>query len=175
VKASLLCTSTRKAHKSEQFKVEGKTLIEQETITIVVASLGTVGTLGGIAVGNFLSRSSQMEQWMRDRRYEEFKELLGGLAEAMFAEVEITYQSEKFTAEELRAKSLRCANFFMIVQTRIFTFRDVQKLGLKREWLAAVNHHRAGRPHDLGVFEKKYQLLVERLVDAATSPKAKNR
>lgn len=139
---------------------------------VVVASLGIVGTLCGIVVGHLLSRSSQREQWMRDRRHEEFQELLGALAASMHAEVEAMYQSE-LTPEERKERTRKTADFFQIVQTRIFTFAEVKSLDLKREWLAAVNAHQTSRPHDLETFERTYQALMQRLVSAATAHRAK--
>ena len=146
--------------------------MEQETVTVVVAGLGIVGTLFGSVVGHFLSRSSQREQWMRDRMHEEFQELLRALAASMHAEVEAMYQSE-LTPEERKGKTRKTADFFQIVQTRIFTFTDVKRLDLKREWLVAVNAHLTSSPHDLETFEKTYQELTQKLVDAATTQKAK--
>jgi hypothetical protein len=146
----------------------------QGTVTVVVASLGIIGTLCGIVVGHLLSRSSQREQWMRDRRHEEFQELLGTLAASMHAEVEAMYQSE-LTPEEQKDKRRKTADFFQVVQTRIFTFTDVKRLDLKREWLAAVNAHLTSRPHDLGTFEKTYEELTQKLVDAATAHRAKKK
>jgi hypothetical protein len=146
----------------------------QETVTVVVASPGIIGTLCGIVFGHFLSRSSQREQWMRDRRHEEFKELLDALVASMHAEVESTYQGD-LTPEERYSETRATADFFRVVQTRIFTFTDVKRLDLKREWLAAVNAHRTSRPLDLGTFEKTYQELTQRLVDAATAHKAKKK
>jgi hypothetical protein len=108
---------------------------------------------------------------MLDRRHQEFQELLGALAASMHAEVEAMYQSE-LTSEELKDKTRRTADFFQIVQTRIFTFTDVKRLDLKREWLAAVNAHLTSRPHDLETFEKTYQTLTQRLVNAATAQRA---
>jgi phage gpG-like protein len=80
--------------------------MEQATATVVVASLGIAGTLCSSFVGHFLSRSSQREQWMRDRRHEEFQELLRSLAASMHAEVEALYQSE-LTPEERKDKSAK--------------------------------------------------------------------
>ena len=146
--------------------------MEQGTVTVFVAGLGSVTTLGALFLGQFLSRSSQREQWMRDRRHEEFKELLEALVASMHAEVEATYQSE-LTPEEREEKRRKTADFFRVIQTRIFTFADVKRLDLKREWLAAVNAHLTSRPYDLGAFEKTYQTLTQRLVDAATAHRAK--
>ena len=147
------------------------TTMEQETVTVVVASLGIIGTLCGIVIGHFLSRSSQMEEWMRDRRHEEFRELLGSLAASMRAEVEAAMYQSELTPEERKDKTRRTADFFRIAQTRIFTFTDVKRLDLKREWLAAVNAHRTSRPNDLETFEKTYDTLTQKLVDAATAQK----
>ena len=138
----------------------------QGTVTVVVASIGIIGTLCGIVVGHFLSRSSQREQWMRDRRHEEFRELLGALTASMYAEVEAMYETE-LTPKEQEDKRRKTADFFQVVQTRIFTFTDVKRLDLKREWLAAVNAHLTSRPHDIETLEKAYEALMQRLVDAA--------
>ena len=146
--------------------------MEKGTVTVVIASLGIVGTLCGIVVGHFLSRSSQREQWMRDRRHEEFQELLGALAVSMLAEVEAMYQSE-LTPEERKDKTRKTADFFQIAQTRIFTFTDVKRLDIKREWLAAVNAHLTSKPRDLETFDRAYQTLTQKLVDAATAQRAK--
>jgi hypothetical protein len=82
------------------------------------------------------------------------------------------YQSE-LTPEEREEKRRKTADFFRVIQTRIFTFADVIRLDLQREWLAAVNAHLMSRPHDLETFEKTYQTLTQRLVDAATPQRAK--
>lgn len=169
--SSQLCVVACGAQKSEVASKEGDLSMEQETVTVVVAGIGIVGTLCGSVVGHFLSRSSQREQWMRDRRHQEFQELLGALAASMHAEVEAMYQSE-LTPEERKDKTRKTADFFQIVQTRIFAFTDVKRLDLKREWLAAVNAHLTSRPHDLEAFEKTYQTLTQRLVDAATAQRA---
>jgi hypothetical protein len=153
-------------------KFKGKEAsMEQGTVTVVVAGLGIAGTLCSGVVAHLLSRSSQREQWMRDRRHEEFQELLGALAASMHAEVEAVYQSE-LTPEERKDKTRKTADFSQIAQTRIFTFTDVKRLELKREWLAAVNAYLTSRPHDLGTFEKAYQALTQKLVDAATAQRA---
>ena len=81
----------------------------------------------------------------------------------------------ELTPEEREDKRRKTADFFQVVQTRIFTFTDVKRLDLKREWLAAVNAHLTSRPHDLETFEKTYQELTQRLVDAATAQRAKKK
>ena len=111
---------------------------------------------------------------MRDRRHEEFQELLRALSTSMHAEVEAIYKGE-LTPEERRDKARKTADFFQIVQTRIFTFSDVKRLDLERKWLAAVNAHLTSRPHDLEAFENTYQELTRRLADAATAQRAKKR
>jgi hypothetical protein len=90
----------------------------------------------------------------------------------MYAEVDAMYQSE-LTPEEREEKRHKTADFFRVVQTRIFTFADVKRLDLQREWIAAVNAHLMSRPHDFGTFEKTYQTLTQRLVDAATAQRGK--
>ncbi len=82
------------------------------------------------------------------------------------------YQSE-LTPGERKDKTRRTADFFRIVQTRIFTFADVKRLHLEREWLVAVNAYLTSRPHDLETFKKTYETLAQKLVDAAIAQKVK--
>ena len=145
--------------------------MEQETVTVVVAVLGIVGTLGGTFLGHFLSRSWQREEWIRDRRYEEFQELLRSLAASMHAEVEAMYAS-KLPPGERKGKTHETADFFRIVQTRIFTFADVKRLGLEGAWLVSVNAFYT-RPDALETLRETYEELTQGLVEAATTERTK--
>ncbi len=114
--------------------------MEQGTVTVVVASLGIFGTLCGNFGGLFLSRSWQREQWMRDRRNEEFRELLEALTASMLAENEAMCKTE-LTAKEREDRRSKTADFFQVVDTRIFTFADVKRLDLKCKWQCPQNDH----------------------------------
>jgi hypothetical protein len=143
----------------------------QGMVTVFAVILGIIGTLCGSVVQNFLSRSTQREQWMRDRRLEEFRELLVSLTASMYAEVEAMYKTE-LLPKEREDKERKTADFFQVVQTRIFTFTDVRRLDLQGKWLTAVNAYRTSNSHDIKTLENEYKTLSKKLVDAAITPRA---
>jgi hypothetical protein len=67
--------------------------LHQETATLIVAGLGIGGTLGGIVVGHFLTRSWQQQQWLLDNRREEYRELLNAITTSYMAFVHIAEQT----------------------------------------------------------------------------------
>jgi hypothetical protein len=56
-------------------------LMQQNTVTLIVAGLGIFGTLTGILVGHLLSRSWQREQARLDNKKQEYRELMTSMAD----------------------------------------------------------------------------------------------
>jgi hypothetical protein len=54
--------------------------MQDHTFTLIVSAVGISGALGGIVIGHFLTRSSQHQQWLRDNRKQEFKEVVTALS-----------------------------------------------------------------------------------------------
>jgi len=50
--------------------------MQDHTFTLIVSAVGIGGALSGIIIGHFLTRSSQREQWVRDRKLEEYRQLI---------------------------------------------------------------------------------------------------
>jgi len=58
-------------------------IVDPNIITLAVATVGIAGTLCGVLIGHFLTRSWQRKQWLQDRRKEEFRELMTYLLKAL--------------------------------------------------------------------------------------------
>jgi hypothetical protein len=67
--------------------------MEQTTVTLIVGGLGIFGTLAGVVSGHFLSRSWQREQWLLDKRREEYRELINLIAGAYTTFIHILEES----------------------------------------------------------------------------------
>src|ERR1700728_4484457 len=52
-----------------------------QSFTLIVSSVGIAGALGGIVIGHFLTRSAQHQQWVRDNRKEEFREVVTAMSQ----------------------------------------------------------------------------------------------
>jgi hypothetical protein len=57
--------------------------MQQGTVTLIVASVGIAGSLGGVLLGQHMTRSWQQRQWPMDQRKDEFRELIAALADSM--------------------------------------------------------------------------------------------
>ncbi len=113
----------------------------QEYVTLVVAGIGIVGSLSGVIVGQRMSRSWQREQWVLDRRVQEFRELLDALADdfrvAMTMHVGAVIDSDG-QREIVESHSTA----MQVIRSRIFVFEEVTRLNIELRWTTAVNHHR---------------------------------
>src|ERR1700679_2527183 len=79
------------------------------SFTLIVSSVGIGGTLGGIVVGHFLTRSWQQKQWLLDNRRQEYRELLSAITSAYMAIVHVDElkASGKYTQPDLGLESER--------------------------------------------------------------------
>ena len=129
-------------------------------------------TLGGVVVGSLLTylftRSAQREQWLRDCRKEEFRELLRALSDhfTILREFDrLTYHQTPAEREKLTDAE---ADFFRLVHSRIYIADDVDRLNIKNKWIDAVKEYCAqpDKP-DLQTFYKAYNEVNGAIVKAA--------
>jgi hypothetical protein len=66
---------------------EAKRTTPDHAFTLIVSSVGIGGALVGIVIGHFPTRSSQHEQWRRDNRKQEYRELLSCLSDTYLHKV----------------------------------------------------------------------------------------
>jgi hypothetical protein len=114
--------------------------MQQQTATLVVAVLGIGGTLGGIVGGHILTRSWQREQWIRDKRNEEFRELLEALAESFRVELTL-HAGAVLDPDAQRAIVDGQSNAMAVIRSRIFTADVVQRFGIELKWAEAIQKH----------------------------------
>jgi hypothetical protein len=138
-----------------------------------IAGVGIGGTLGGIIVGHFLTRSWQQKQWLLDQRKDEFRELIIGLDGSMRALAERGDFMHDVTPEERAQRARKTSDFYQTVRTRLFTAADMRKLDVEARWHEAVSDYR--KESDAEIFDSCYQSLAEDLVKAATSAPSKMR
>lgn len=107
-----------------------------EYITLIIAGVGIIGSLSGVVMGQRMSRSWQREQWVQDRRTEEFRELLDALANSLG--VALTMHSEVHSQEEkVRELMNSHMNALRVIRSRIFVLEDVTAMGLELRWAEA--------------------------------------
>ena len=129
-------------------------------------------TLGGVVVGSLLTylftRSTQREQWLRDCRKEEFRELLRALSDHFTILREFERLVHHQTPVERERLTNAEADFFRVVHSRIYIANDVNHLNIKNRWINAVKKYCAqpDKP-DLQTFYEAYNEVNGAIVKAA--------
>jgi hypothetical protein len=124
-------------------------------------------TLGGVVIGSvltyLLTRRWQREQWFRDRRYDEFRELLTTVAEVFAAYP--TYVFHAQSPEMQIGKSQLLAKCSTVLADRLFIAGDVKEMNLLTRWEAAMNDLQ--QTYDLNAWMREKEDLTEQIVKKA--------
>ena len=141
--------------------------------------------LVGIFVGNYLSRSSQREQWFRDKRYEDYQAVLSATVAAYTAIIRIdkgdysdsrgaiqrgpngiTYRTTKMIQEEIDVIK---ADSFRVLRDRIFIAEELDYGGILVEWDTIVTNY-GMHTSDEREFAIHFSEFNDKLVRMALNP-----
>jgi hypothetical protein len=133
-----------------------------------VAAFGIVSAFGGVLMGQRMARNTQREQWLKDCRKEEFKELLSVLTKS-FAVICDGYSA--FVQDSATQRAIRDAALLAMttIRDRIYIAADVKRLNIYKLWRDAANEFE--HDHVFIAFSEKYALINAMIVDAATADK----
>jgi hypothetical protein len=135
--------------------------MQDHTFTLIVASLGIGGTLGGIVIGHVLTRSWQREQWLRDNRKQEYRELLTSLSAAY-----MHLEQNGSDSTDLRHHPVR-NEAFRSLGDRIFIDREIKKEEIYEEWRRLWDIHNQGGPQSTTDAGRLFKSLTSKLGDMA--------
>src|SRR5437764_34695 len=97
--------------------------------SIVVAGVGIVAALAGAITNSLLARSSQRQQWIRDKKMQEYRELLDGLA--LVIKVVMEMDAEAIRGMSKKNSPIIWESLFesvRVVQDRIFIAHAIQRI-----------------------------------------------
>jgi hypothetical protein len=117
--------------------------------TIILAIWGAVGPLVGVRYGQELAKRWQREQWIRENRKEECRELLNAIYEQFPSRTTLTYE-QMFSQD----------NLSRIFKSRIFIAEDLARLNVQPRWRDMFNN-----AVDKKVSGDEYQKLREELLE----------
>jgi hypothetical protein len=144
-----------------QTNMEGP--LTQETVTLVVAGFGIAGTFGGVFLGQSMSQSWQREQWLRDHRIQEFRELLDALADSL--RVSMTMHAGALMEDQQRDIVKTHSNAMRVIRSRIFTMDFVHESQIEIRWVEASMQH--SRDHNVAALAIVFNILQQKIVAAA--------
>lgn len=118
--------------------IEGR--MQDHTFTLIVTGVGIGGTLGGIAIGHFLTRSWQQKQWLIDNRKEECRELLTAMSEFIRIAALVRPLQPLDPEQEKEFEQTNSATF-RTIRDRIFIAREITGLKIAERWSDAIGNH----------------------------------
>jgi hypothetical protein len=135
-----------------------------------VAAFGIVAAFGGVLMGQRMARNTQREQWLRDSRKQEFKELLTVLTKS-FAVICDAYSA--LVQDSATQVAVRDAEMLAVItiRDRVYIAEDIKRLNIYKIWRDAVNEFI--EDHVFIAFSEQYALINAMVVDAANSDKKK--
>lgn len=143
---------------------------DQKTATLAAAIVGPVCALVGVFLGNYLTRSSQREQWRLDRRTEEYRELLRAMATVFtnkqrFGTGGTGDRQFNIELEQANVESLR------VLRDRIIIAPELADANILTRWHLALDHADGYRgTTNWKAFADEYTTLTETLVQMALAP-----
>ena len=140
--------------------------MRDHTFTLTVATVGIVGTLAGIVIGHFLTRSWQREQWIMDNRRDEWRELMKALSKAYMAVGEWKPAPIMFEGDDLLNRMAISTEYLVTVSDRLFIAKEMKELHLSRLWFEGVDTFLTTK--NIGDFGKAYEEMTTIIVKAAT-------
>ncbi len=115
-------------------------LMDQQSVTLVVAAVGIGGTLGGIVVGHFLTRSWQRKQWLLDQRKQEFKEVASAISHFSIEHLSyVTSQGTTLTqSKQAYVDSMKAVT--CVLADRIYIASDLEDTKIPSRCLRIMEH-----------------------------------
>jgi hypothetical protein len=134
--------------------------------------IGLSGVVIGIILGHFLNRSDQHADWLRDKRRQEYREVLSAIAGAYVALLHLTDVKEQGgLSPEHKLSAERAVNeSFRTLRDRIVIAGEITFADSLNEWATAIQSYRTG---DLLGFADRFTSISKMLVEMALVPTEK--
>jgi hypothetical protein len=130
------------------------------TVALIGAVVAVGGTLGGVFLGQRMNKDAQREQWVRDNRKEESRELMIALAESLRVEL-MMYAGAVLSPDQQRLIIETHSNAMRVIRSRIFIVDVVVKADIETKWGLAIKAHQDSlHPAPLGQAFNEIRLEV---------------
>jgi hypothetical protein len=144
---------------------QGERMTPEHSFTLIVSSVGIAGSLGGIFVGNFLSKSSQRRNWILDCRKQEFRELVSALSKATIEQVTFTTSLQSPTPQSMAPWMDTFKIALHTVLDRIYIAKEMKELNVMTRFLEYASALRENK--DLEPAHANFEALLREIVMVA--------
>lgn len=112
--------------------------MQQSTATLIVGVVGILGTLGGIVIGQQMARSWQRQQWLLDKKIEEYRELLASLSETFTVHIQMRHLGVPLDSASQRKLADLEAKSFRTIRDRILVAKEIREAKILEDWRSAL-------------------------------------
>lgn len=157
--SSLNCTML-----ADSVNVEGITLAWVETFIAAGAAIG------GVWLGQRLSRSARVEERIRDAKKQEYKEVLSILSRAYLDLLRHGKQNPCLPDDIERHISDPEAESYRVLHDRLYIAKELESQNIVKRWAEATENFMRGDPEDPDVarrFSERFAAIRDSIVDLA--------
>lgn len=139
------------------------------SFTLIVTAVGIGGTLGGIVIGHFLTRSWQHKQWLRDKRADDYQAVISAITGAYLAlkRVDAVSLTSLFNDQMMREMESIKSEAFRVLNDRIFIAAELKRARIMDKWLYVYSCY--GTPGSQGESDDAFSALTAELAKMAIS------
>jgi hypothetical protein len=138
--------------------------MDQSSIALIAAACG----VGGVLIGHYLTRSWQREQWLLDRRKEEYRELISALS-TVFTNMQRFGTGVGDRDFNIRLAQVN-ADSYRVIRDRIFIADEIAKAQIMERWYSILGAAEDDQHAAWRTFVDGYEDLTKKLVQMAVSP-----
>lgn len=142
--------------------------MDQSSIALIAAAFG----VGGVLMGHYLTRSWQREQWLLDRRKEEYRELICALS-TVFTNMQRFGMGTGTPDFNIKLAQTN-ADSYRVIRDRIFIADEIANAHIMERWYSLLGAVEDNRRASWSTFADGYEDLTKKLVQMAVSPPPSN-
>jgi hypothetical protein len=141
--------------------------MQSSTVALIGAGVAVVGTLGGVIIGQKMTRDAQHRYWLRDNVRQECRELLGQLSVCLFALVDWT-RSVRHGRDDAEHAAVTQQYRSSVVDlhrnlgSRFLIAHQIKTAQIKKRWGEARDNYLFD--YDDQKLETAYEILVDDIV-----------
>jgi hypothetical protein len=134
--------------------------MQPSTVALIGAVVAVAGTLAGVFLGQKMNKDAQRDQWVRDNRKEESRELMIALAESLRVEL-MMYPGAVLSSDQQRLIIETHSNAMQVIRSRIFIVDVIIRADIETKWGLAIKAHQDSfHPAPLGQAFNEIRLEV---------------
>jgi len=134
-------------------------------ITLVLACWAAIGPLLGIAIGQYLTKSWQREQWTLDNKKQEYRELLAILTRSYGTIIRLQAPGAVRSGDEEKELHTAHLDALAVMRDRLFIGRSPMLLTIFKLWTDATEEY--GNTGEFLPFRNNYNNIHASVLGAA--------